>query len=197
MNESYPNISIPGTVISPMTRNSFRSTSFRSFRPRRVKQWRFFFFYNWWSILLIPNPLTQEMRKIFRDATTELLTRLTRVCGWQDKDFHFQTHFNYHHCQRQYHGQVDLTETLFNDVVPIGLQHLDSYLWAVHHVEQEVADIMNKAKTIIIDQHILLSSWGSWSLFHLGLLQTRKGREKADQYLAGLHGERGLVNIST
>lgn len=137
------------------------------------------------------------MRKIFRDATTELLTRLTRVCVWQDKDFHFQTSFYHHHCQRQHHGQVDLTETLFNDVVPIGLQHLDSYLWAVHHVEQEVTDIMNKAKAIIIDQYILLSSWGSWSLFHLGLLQTRKGREEADQYLAGLHGERGLVNNSS
>ena len=150
MNESYPNISIPGTVISPMTRNSFRSTSFR---PRKVKQWRFFFFYNWWFLLflLIPNTLTQEMRKIFRDATTELLTRLTRVCDWQDKHSHFQTSFIYHHidCQRRLHGQVDLTETLFNDVVPIGLQHLDSYLWTVHHVEQEVTDIMNKVKTII------------------------------------------------
>ena len=148
MNESYPNISIPGTVISPMTRNSFRSTSFRSFRPRKVKQWRFF--NHWWFVLflLIPNTLTQEMRKIFRDATTELLTRLTRVCVWQDKDFHFQTSFYHHHCQRQHHGQVDLTETLFNDVVPIGLQHLDSYLWAVHHVEQEVADIMMQCKPL-------------------------------------------------
>ena len=145
MNELYLNISIPGIVISPMTRNSFRSTSFRSFRPRKVKQWRFFSSFiiamHWWFVLflLIPNTLTQEMRKIFRDATTELLTRLTRVCVWQDKDFHFQTSFNHHHCQRWHHGQVDLTETLFNDVVPIGLQHLDSYLWAVHHVEQEVA----------------------------------------------------------
>ena len=31
-------------------------------------------------MIMIIDIFTQEMRKIFRDATTELLTRLTRVC---------------------------------------------------------------------------------------------------------------------
>jgi len=65
---------------------------------------------SWYRDLSHDEEFLQEMRKIFRDATTELLTRLTRV---------------------------DLTETLLNDVLPIGLQHLDSYLWAVHHAGLE------------------------------------------------------------
>jgi len=79
---------------------------------------------SWYRDLSHDEEFLQEMRKIFRDATTELLTRLTRV---------------------------DLTETLFNDVVPIGLQHLDSYLWAVHHVEQEDCSKPEKGEKKLIN----------------------------------------------
>ena len=54
----------------------------------------------------------QEVRLSMRHVTAELLARLTRT---------------------------DLTELLMRDVIPPALAHLDSWLWARHHLASTAA----------------------------------------------------------
>ena len=77
---------------------------------------------SWYSELSHDEEFIQEIRHLFRDTTTEVLTRLTRVI------FIILCNF----CLNII-TQVDITETILNDIIPVAIQHLDSYLWAVKH----------------------------------------------------------------
>lgn len=75
---------------------------------------------SWYRDLSLDEEFLQELRQVFREATTEILIRLTRI---------------------------DLTETILNDVIPLSLQHLDTYLWALHHSGLQECDNMKAGDT--------------------------------------------------
>jgi len=87
---------------------------------------------SWYSDLSQDEEFLQEMRILFRDTTTEVLTRLTRV---------------------------DLTETILHDVIPIALQHVDSYLWAVKHCSVCEVDLLLRQQTGDDKSACLHSTW--------------------------------------
>ena len=64
----------------------------------------------------------QEVRQSLRHITAELVGRLTRV----------MTHLISPASQPCV--QTDLTDLLMRDLVPAAVSHLDSWLWARHHL---------------------------------------------------------------
>merc|ERR1719320_197282 len=87
---------------------------------------------SWYSELSHDEEFIQEIRHIFRDTTTEVLTRLTRV---------------------------DITETILNDIIPVAIQHLDSYLWAVKHCSMCEVDLLLRQQTGDPVSNCLHSTW--------------------------------------
>ena len=77
---------------------------------------------SWYSDLSHDEEFLQEMRHLFRDTTTEVLTRLTRV-------------ILFYYCNNILKAciQIDITETILHDIIPVAVQHLDNYLWAIKH----------------------------------------------------------------
>merc|ERR1719244_269537 len=61
---------------------------------------------SWYSDLSQDEEFLQEIRSLLREVTSEVLTRLSRL---------------------------DITETLLQDIIPLAIQHLDTYLWTIHH----------------------------------------------------------------
>jgi len=64
---------------------------------------------SWYCDLSADSEFVQQIRNIIRDITSNILKRLSKV---------------------------DLSEVILEDVVPIGIQHVDSYLWTLHHAKQ-------------------------------------------------------------
>jgi len=87
---------------------------------------------SWYSELSHDEEFIQEIRHLFRDTTTEVLTRLTRV---------------------------DITETILNDIIPVAIQHLDSYLWAVKHCSMCEVDLLLRQQTGDPVSNCLHSTW--------------------------------------
>ena len=69
----------------------------------------------------------QEVRLSLRHITAELLTRLTRT---------------------------DLTELLMREVIPAALAHLDSMLWARHHLANTAAKSQPEVNINIQEIHM-------------------------------------------
>merc|ERR1719233_58813 len=90
---------------------------------------------SWYSELSHDEEFIQEIRHLFRDTTTEVLTRLTRV---------------------------DITETILNDIIPVAIQHLDSYLWAVKHCSLCEVDLLLRQQTGDTKSNCLHSTWLSF-----------------------------------
>merc|ERR1719206_1400040 len=87
---------------------------------------------SWYSELSHDEEFIQEIRHLFRDTTTEVLTRLTRV---------------------------DITETILNDIIPVAIQHLDIYLWAVKHCSMCEVDLLLRQQTGDPVSNCLHSTW--------------------------------------
>jgi len=79
----------------------------------------------WYNELSLDEEVIQEIRQIFKDLTSDALLRLSRV---------------------------DITELLMKDVIPVAVQHLDTYLWAIHHSS-------NNTKLCLENQDQLYSCW--------------------------------------
>jgi len=65
---------------------------------------------SWYSDFTPDAEFIQEIRICIRDITQNIIRRLSRV---------------------------DLTEVILNDVVPVAVQHIDSYMWSLHHTKQD------------------------------------------------------------
>jgi len=87
---------------------------------------------SWYSDLSHDEEFMQEMRHLFRDTSTEVLTRLTRI---------------------------DITETILSDVIPVAVQHLDTYLWAVKHCSMCEIDLLLRQQTGDTKSSCLHSTW--------------------------------------
>eukprot|EP00092_Neocalanus_flemingeri_P013482 GFUD01014541.1.p1 GENE.GFUD01014541.1~~GFUD01014541.1.p1 ORF type:complete len:1024 (+),score=205.10 GFUD01014541.1:100-3171(+) len=87
---------------------------------------------SWYSDLSHDEEFLQEMRHLFRETTTEILTRLTRI---------------------------DITETILNDIIPVALQHLDGYLWAIKHCSMCEVDLLLRQQTGDTKSSCLHSTW--------------------------------------
>jgi len=88
--------------------------------------------YSWYSDLSHDEEFLQEMRQLFRETTTEILTRLARI---------------------------DITETILNDIIPVALQHLDGYLWAIKHCSMCEVDLLLRQQTGDTKSSCLHSTW--------------------------------------
>lgn len=82
---------------------------------------------SWYRDLSLDEEFLQELRQVFREATTEILVRLTRI---------------------------DLTETILNDVIPLALQHLDTYLWSLQH-----SGLQEECESMKLGDPRLYSTW--------------------------------------
>lgn len=87
---------------------------------------------SWYSDLSHDEEFLQEMRHLFRDTTTEVLTRLTRI---------------------------DITETILHDIIPVAVQHLDNYLWAIKHCSMCEVDLLLRQQTGDTKSSCLHSTW--------------------------------------
>jgi len=83
----------------------------------------------WYNELSLDEEVIQEIRQIFKELTSDALKRLSRV---------------------------DITELLMKDVIPVAVQHLDTYLWAIHHNKNRSS---SNSKISSENQDQLYSSW--------------------------------------
>jgi len=91
---------------------------------------------SWYKDLTPDQEFLQEIRHLIRDVATTIIIRLNKL---------------------------DITELLVGDVIPIVVQHLDGYLWAVHHTVQKGEDEQKDVRSNYVgflgkNVHISLSS---------------------------------------